>query len=198
MGGVLASLQKKGLIGLYGDGKEATVDFTPEGIAKVIALRGGANEARRHPTPTVPGAGSGLEWHRHKDGFVGLVNGARHFLLDPSPDDDWILWSVNPKTGFQTGKIGRYPTAADAKDAARWSASEVHRVSEREPSFKRPGARVKYNYTGGPIPPGTMGTIIGFLSKSYQAQVRWDNETISNHTPDEYDVIPRGTKRASW
>ena len=80
---------------------------------------GGASEARRHPTPTVPGAGSGLEWHRHKDGFVGLVNGVSHFLLDPSPDDDWILWSVNPKTGFQTGKIGRYPTAADAKDAAR-------------------------------------------------------------------------------
>jgi hypothetical protein len=110
MGGVLASLQKKGLIGLYGDGKEATVDFTPEGIAAVQALRGGS-----------------------------------------------------------TG----------------------HHVSEREPSFKRPGARVKYNYTDGPIPPGTMGTIIGFLPKSYQAQIRWDNDSVSNHTPDEYDVIRR-------
>lgn len=66
--------------------------------------------------------------------------------------------------------------------------------AKREPSFKRPGARVQYNYTDGPIPPGTQGTIIGFLPRSYQAQIRWDDESVSNHTPDEYDVVSRGTK----
>ncbi len=73
----------------------------------------GARETRH------PGAGSGLEWHRHKDGFFGLVDGERRFLLDPTADGDWVLWSVNPRTGIQSRKIGRYPTAADAKDAAR-------------------------------------------------------------------------------
>ena len=68
---------------------------------------------------------------------------------------------------------------------------EARRGAEREPSFKRVGARVKYNYTDGPIPAGMLGTIIGFLPRSYQAQIRWDNETVSNHTPDEYDVIRR-------
>ena len=64
----------------------------------------------------------------------------------------------------------------------------------RDPSFKRVGSRVKYNYTGGPVPPGTQGTIIGFLPRSYQAQIRWDDESVSSHTPDEYDVVSRGTK----
>jgi hypothetical protein len=91
-------------------------------------------EARRRPVPSVPGAASGLEWHRHKDGFYGLVDGAKRFLLDPSADGDWILWAVNPKTCFQTHKIGRYPTAADAKDAARVSLS---RISERRRSAPR-------------------------------------------------------------
>ena len=68
--------------------------------------------------------------------------------------------------------------------------------AKREPSFKRPGARVQYNYTDGPVPPGTLGTIIGFLPRSYQAQIRWDDESVSNHTPDEYDVISRGAKVA--
>ena len=65
-------------------------------------------------------------------------------------------------------------------------------VSEREPAFKRVGARVKYNYTDGPVPPGTLGTIVGFLPRSYQAQIRWDDESVSNHTPDEYDVVKGG------
>jgi len=68
------------------------------------------------------------------------------------------------------------------------SVSE-RRGSERVPSFKRVGARVRYIYTDGPVPPGTPGTILGFLPRSYQAQIRWDNEVVSNHTPDEYDVI---------
>ena len=80
--------------------------------------RGPARESRR-PTPTVPGAGHGLEWHRSRDSFVGLVDGERRFLLDPSADGDWILWAVNPKTGVQTRKIDRFSAAADAKDAAR-------------------------------------------------------------------------------
>ena len=85
--------------------------------------------------------------------------------------------------------------------AASWQEDDggevdEHRGAKREPSFKRVGARVKYNYTDGPIPAGTLGTIIGFLPRSYQAQIRWDNETVSNHTPDEYDMIHRGTKAA--
>jgi hypothetical protein len=61
--------------------------------------------------------------------------------------------------------------------------------ANREPAFKRLGARVRYNYTDGPVPSGTQGTILGFLNRSQQAQIRWDNETVSNHTPDEYDPI---------
>lgn len=73
----------------------------------------------RRVRESVPGAAAGLEWHRHKDSFVGLVDGERRFLLDPTADGDWILWAVSPKTGVQTRKIGRYPTAADGKGAAR-------------------------------------------------------------------------------
>lgn len=65
-----------------------------------------------------------------------------------------------------------------------------------EPTFKRPGARVRYNYTDGPVPAGTLGTVLGFLGRSQQAQIRWDDETVSAHTPDEFDVVPRGTRRA--
>lgn|GEM_PF-6582937 len=65
----------------------------------------------------------------------------------------------------------------------------------REPAHQRPGARVRYNYTDGPVPAGTLGTILGFLPRSQQAQIRWDDDTVNNHTPDEYDVVPRGTRR---
>lgn len=65
-----------------------------------------------------------------------------------------------------------------------------------EPTFKRPGSRVRYNYTDGPVPAGTLGTVLGFLGRSQQAQIRWDDETVSAHTPDEFDVVPRGTRRA--
>jgi hypothetical protein len=66
----------------------------------------------------------------------------------------------------------------------------------REPAHQRPGARVRYNYTDGPVPAGTLGTILGFLGRSQQAQIRWDDESVSAHTPDEYDVVPRGARRA--
>lgn len=79
---------------------------------------GGVGEARRKPEH-VPGAGHGLEWHRYKEGFVGTIDGERRFLLDPTADGDWILRHVNTKTGFQDRKLGRFGTAADAKDAAR-------------------------------------------------------------------------------
>ena len=65
-----------------------------------------------------------------------------------------------------------------------------------EPAFKRPGSRVRYNYTDGPVSAGTPGTVLGFLPRSQQAQIRWDDETVSNHTPDEYDVVSRGTGKA--
>ena len=65
-----------------------------------------------------------------------------------------------------------------------------------EPAYQRPGARVRYNYTDGPIPPGTLGTVLGFLHRSQQAQIRWDDDSISAHTPDEYDVVSRGTRQA--
>jgi hypothetical protein len=108
-----------------------------------------AQEARRR-APHVPGAGSGLEWHRQRDSFVGLVDGAGRFLIDPSADGDWILWSVDPKTGLQTKKIGRYPTAADAKDAARTRDSLKEETpmprktpkSRREPSPKQEGEQI--------------------------------------------------------
>src|ERR1700677_4203736 len=61
------------------------------------------------------------------------------------------------------------------------------------PAHQRPGARVRYNYTDGPVPAGTLGTVLGFLPRSQQAQIRWDDDTVSNHTPDEYDVVPHGT-----
>jgi hypothetical protein len=70
------------------------------------------------PLPPVPGAAAGLEWHRSRDSFVGTVDGARAFLLDPTTHGDWILWRTGPD-GIQTKMFGRYPTAADAKDAAR-------------------------------------------------------------------------------
>src|ERR1700677_2265760 len=60
------------------------------------------------------------------------------------------------------------------------------------PAHQQPGARVRYNYTDGPVPAGTLGTILGFLGRSQQAQIRWDDATVNNHTPDEYDVVPRG------
>lgn len=66
--------------------------------------------------------------------------------------------------------------------------------ASREPSFKHPGTRVKYNYKDGPVPAGTLGKILGFLPRSYQAQIRWDDETVSNHTPDEYDVVKRASR----
>ena len=66
-----------------------------------------------------------------------------------------------------------------------------------EPAFKRPGSRVRYNYTDGPVPAGTLGTVLGFLGRSQQAQIRWDDETVSVHTPDEFDVVPRGTRRVA-
>ena len=95
--------------------REAILDFDKE------ARKGSVSETRRGRAapPTVPGAGTGLEWHRYRDSFVGVVDGVNHFILDPTAHGDWILWAVNPKTGVQTHKIGRYPTAADAKDAAR-------------------------------------------------------------------------------
>lgn len=95
----------------------------------------------RHHAP--PGAASGLEWHRHKDSFVGTVDGVSRFLLDPSADGDWILWAVNPTTGVQTRKLGRYPTAADAKDAARSSGRAVSEARPRaRPATRRSTARV--------------------------------------------------------
>jgi hypothetical protein len=69
--------------------------------------------------PNFPGASSGLEWHRYRDGEYGTVNGDKYFLLDPSADGDWVLWLVNPRTGVQIKRINRFVTSADAKDEAR-------------------------------------------------------------------------------
>jgi|SRR5580692_5773417 hypothetical protein len=65
----------------------------------------------------------------------------------------------------------------------------------RMPRHQQPGARVRYNYTDDPVPAGTLGTVLGFLGRSQQAQIRWDDDTVSNHTPDEYDAVSRGTGR---
>lgn len=92
--------------------------------------------------PSIPGAANGLEWHRHRDSFVGTVDGVNRFLVDPSADGDWILWAVNPTTGVQTRKLGRYPTAADAKDAARSSGRAVSEARPRaRPATRRSTAR---------------------------------------------------------
>jgi hypothetical protein len=63
------------------------------------------------------------------------------------------------------------------------------------PRHQQPGARVRYSYTDGPIPAGTLGTVLGFLGRSQQAQIRWDDDSISAHTPDEYDVVSRAARR---
>lgn len=97
--------------------------------------RGSAHEAR-----SVPGAGHGLEWHRYREGFVGTIDGERRFLLDPTADGDWILWHVNRKTGAQDRKIGRFNTAADAKDAARLDKT---REPQARLSAPRPTAHVR-------------------------------------------------------
>ena len=87
---------------------------------------------------------------------------------------------------------------ADQAEYTRWAKESLAKsgVSDREPSFKRLGTRVKYVYTGGPVHAGTLGTIEGWLPTPYKAQIRWDNGTMSSHTPDEFEVVPRKSHRA--
>lgn len=64
------------------------------------------------------------------------------------------------------------------------------------PAFTQTGKRVKYVYTDGSVPAGTLGTIEGWLPRPYRAQIRWDNDTLSSHTPDEFDIVRRCVERS--
>lgn len=126
---------------------KACQDARPWLADELLEMKGemGLGEARRKPEPNPPGAAHGLEWHRYKEGFVGTVDGERRFLLDPTADGDWVLWHVNTKTGFQDRKLGRFNTAADAKDAARLgSVRETPRVAA--PTKKRDRRKDQYEY----------------------------------------------------
>jgi|GEM_PF-1039239 len=132
--------QERGYWHFPATGDRAVVTRLPAGAEPIGShtrrVGGRASEAgRRRAPPKIPGAASDLEWHHHRDSFVGTVDGVSHFLVDPSAGGDWILWAVNPTTGVQTRKLGRYPTAADAKDAARSgrTVGEARPRGRREP-----------------------------------------------------------------
>lgn len=116
--------------------KKQVVPWHTSGYAGTWARRrapgGAAEESRRRGARARESAAGGLEWHRtsapsgsasRHDGFIGTVGsgvrGERRFLIDPTERGDWALWVTDPDDGTPTRRIGRFPTAADAKDAAR-------------------------------------------------------------------------------
>jgi hypothetical protein len=95
---------------------------------------------------------------------------------------------------------------AEAKEHARQARSlgrVAHRLgirtacSPKVPRFQRVGARVRYIYTDGPVPLGTVGMIEGWLPRKWSAQIRWQGsmvDSMSTCTPDEYEVISSSKK----
>lgn len=92
---------------------------------------------------------------------------------------------------FTKAEIGELYAIRDALVGALENRGEIQERRPTVPAFQRPGVRVRYAYTDGPVRAGTLGTIEGWLPTPYKAQIRWNNGTMSSHTPDEYEVIRR-------